>query len=292
MGFVGEGAGQGSIEEKVVMKLTFLGTGEAFDANNPNTSILVNGDFLLDCGYSIPQIFWELELDVNQVKTVWLSHFHGDHTFGVPALLMRFWEGEELIKNRGREEPLTVVGPKGVKEYVHKILELAYGDFIPKFEYKIEYREVEPGNEIEVNGYKLNFADTKHTKDYMKINNQEIKKTALAIRVSKGGKSFVYTGDSPYSEDVVKLAKGCDLLIHEAYLPLQTKQELMNAGKATNHCSWEEAGVAARKARVKSLALVHVNRDFYGMPEKIIDEASQMYEGKILLPKIRHEIEL
>lgn len=260
------------------MELRFLGTGEAFDTALPNISILVNDDFLLDCGYNMPQKFWELKLDANQLKTIWMSHFHADHTYGLPAILMRFWEEE-------RTKPLTVVGPKGMEEYVGKLMELAYGDFFSRFKYNIEYKEAEPGMELDVNGYRLKFADTGHSKDSFVINNKEIKKTALAIRVSMEGKSFVYSGDSPYSEAVVKLAKDCDLLIQEAYLPLSTKNELMEQGKAANHCSWEEAGQGARTAGVKKLAIVHTNRYFASKVDDIIQEASQNYKGKVIVPQ-------
>jgi ribonuclease BN (tRNA processing enzyme) len=255
------------------MKLFFLGTGEAFDDVLPNTSILVNREFLLDCGYNTPQKFWDLKLNVNKLKNVWISHFHADHTFGLPAILMRFWE-------EGRNKPLTVIGPKGVHNYLEKVMELAYGDFVSRFEYEIRYEEADAGKELEVNGYNLKFADTGHTEN------------SLAINVSKEGKSFVYTGDSPYSENVVELAKDCNLLIQEAYLPLSIKQKLMKEGKAANHCSWKEAGEAAQKAGAEKLAIVHANRYVSSKIENMIKEASEVYDGKVIVPTPGYSIEI
>lgn len=260
------------------MELMYLGTGEAFDTILPNTSILVNREFLLDCGFNIPQKFWKSQPDPSRLKMVWLSHFHADHTFGLPSLLMRFWED-------GRTEPFTVVGPNGVRDYVEKIMELAYGDFFSRFQYSIKYEEAKPGSELQLNGYSLKFADTGHTKGTLDINGKKIQKTSLAIRVSRESKSFTYSGDAPYSEELVGLAKGCGLLIQESYLPLSEKRELMKEGKAANHCSWYEAGEAAHKAGVRQLALVHMCRSVARKIDEAIKEASQAYNGKVLVPQ-------
>ena len=82
-----------------MVEVTFLGVGEAFDEKLTNTSVLVkveegcsNVRLLMDCGFTVPSQFWREGLHVDALDAVWISHFHGDHFFGVPALLVRFLE--------------------------------------------------------------------------------------------------------------------------------------------------------------------------------------------------------
>ena len=84
------------------MEIILLGVGEAFDEILPNTSMLVRTEYqgkpvtvLFDCGYSVPPRFWQLGLDVETLDGIWISHFHADHAFGLPALLVRLWEEKE-----------------------------------------------------------------------------------------------------------------------------------------------------------------------------------------------------
>ena len=111
------------------MEIQFLGVGEACDEEHPNTSLLVTtskgGSFLLDCGFTTPHIYFGLHRQVDELDAVWISHFHGDHFFGIPLLLLRFWE-------MGREKRLIIAGQDGVKEKVHSAMELAYPGFIDK----------------------------------------------------------------------------------------------------------------------------------------------------------------
>ena len=75
------------------MRVTFVGVGEAFDENLPNTSILVESaasSILLDCGFSAPRAFWKAADNAEGLDMIHVSHFHADHYFGIPALLARF----------------------------------------------------------------------------------------------------------------------------------------------------------------------------------------------------------
>ena len=85
------------------MKITFLGVGEAFDDVLPNNSHLLEtstANILMDCGYSIPQQWFNLKKEANFLDAMWLSHKHMDHFAGFPAVLMRMWE-------EGRTKPLS-----------------------------------------------------------------------------------------------------------------------------------------------------------------------------------------
>ncbi len=95
------------------MRVTFLGVGEACDERLPNTSLWVQsgvGDqrqsVMMDCGFTVPSLYWQQQSDPNDLDALWISHFHGDHFFGVPALLLRFWEMK-------RSKALAIVSQSG-----------------------------------------------------------------------------------------------------------------------------------------------------------------------------------
>ena len=96
------------------MNVFFVGVGEACDAKHGNTSIhvqTVNDTCLLcDCGFSAAHSYFAFCDDPDQLDMVWNSHFHGDHFFGMPLLLLRFWEMK-------RSKPLVIAGQAGVEEH-------------------------------------------------------------------------------------------------------------------------------------------------------------------------------
>ncbi|MCX6765282.1 MAG: MBL fold metallo-hydrolase [Candidatus Nealsonbacteria bacterium] len=107
------------------MKIVFLGVGEAFDDNLPNNSQIVITDktkMLLDCGFNIPQSLWRYNGDPNFLDAVYISHQHADHYFGLPAVLLRMWEG-------GRERGLTVICQKSLIDSFQEYMDFAYNQF-------------------------------------------------------------------------------------------------------------------------------------------------------------------
>ena len=121
------------------MEITFLGVGEAFDERMPNTSMLVRTDIegepvtvLLDCGYSVPPKLWQQKMQPDTLDGIWISHFHADHAFGLPALLVRFWEEK-------RKEELCFLGQKGIESFVLKCLDLAYPKFYSRLGFSLRF---------------------------------------------------------------------------------------------------------------------------------------------------------
>jgi len=157
------------------MKVVFLGTGEAFDENNPNNSSLVISEktnLLLDCGFTTPYQLWKYNNDQNLLDAVYITHLHGDHCFGLPALLMRMWED-------GRTKPFTVICQEDISL---KILEMAYPKFLEKFQYKVRFEKAEIGKGIEFNDLKLSFAKSDHST-----------KESIAIKIENNVKCLALT---------------------------------------------------------------------------------------------------
>ncbi len=218
------------------MKIVFLGVGEAFDENLPNNShLIITGKtkLLLDCGMTAAPQMWKLNSDPSFLDAVYISHWHADHYFGLPGLLLRMWEN-------GRTRPLTIISRKGFKGQFQKLMDIAYLNFLQKFKYEIKILEVEAGKETKFSDLLLNFSPTVHSGEN------------LAVKISDGKNTMAYSGDgSPVAG--TDFYKNLDLLILETYL---YNKEIIG------HSSIISAISFAENNNVKCLALTHMNRDF------------------------------
>ncbi|MBW2007134.1 MAG: ribonuclease Z [Deltaproteobacteria bacterium] len=219
----------------------FLGVGEACDEDFPNTSALIRHPeaqaplfLLLDCGFTVPPRLWKEVPDAAEtLGALWLSHFHGDHTMGLPVLLLR-------LQEEGRQRPLTILGQAGVKRFCRSLMELAYPGFYEKLQYPVLYQELEPEAEGEWEGLALCAAETLHSQ------------RNLALRVGNGTPSVYYSGDGTPGPLCAALAAGCDLVIHEAF---QWEERHPGHGTARGAVTF------ARQCGAARLALVHMERN-------------------------------
>ncbi|MBI2266285.1 MAG: ribonuclease Z [Armatimonadetes bacterium] len=105
-----------------MIKLSFAGTGAAISQGRDWTSILVNDRILIDSGPTTPVNLKKMHKDIRKVDAILLTHYHGDHTFGLPMLLCDY----AFVTKR--ESPLSIMGPKNVEEYVESLVLTAFPD--------------------------------------------------------------------------------------------------------------------------------------------------------------------
>ncbi len=222
-----------------MIEVIFLGVGEAFDEEFPNTSILIHYrvgtspvTLLLDCGFTAPPQFWREEPEADILDGIWISHFHGDHCLGLPALLVRFWE-------EGRSKVLTLLGQKGIDTFTRKSLDLAYPGIYERLGFPIRFLEVEPKKDVEIFGLTFKAAINSHSQ------------RDLALRIDVQGKSIYYSGDGKATPESLALAKGSQLIIHEAF---HIETEIPGHGTVT------ESIDMAKRCETSNLALVHIQR--------------------------------
>ena len=222
------------------MKALFVGVGEACDERLPNTSVLVRTEAegrtasaLLDCGFTAAHHYFLHATDPEELDVLWISHFHGDHFFGTPALLLRFWE-------MGRRKPLLVLGQAGVEDIVRGSMELAYPGFLKKLEFPLECVAMEPGERREAFGCSWRCAEGVHGK------------RNLALRIDDGARSIFYSGDGQPTLETLALAERCDLVVHEAF---SVNDALGGHNNVTGSVEF------ALRAGARRLAAVHVRRD-------------------------------
>jgi len=253
-------------------------------------SILVEaGDkkLLFDCGRGATQRLYELHIPFNEVDRLFLTHLHSDHTVGIPDLWLTGWV-------MGRRVPLRVWGPAGTREMMAH-LQQAYAfdvhirrdvdEQLPAAGAVLEPHEIEQGVAYEDQGVKV----TAFLVDHGAV------KPAFGYRVDFAGHSVTLSGDTRFSENLIRFAQGTDVLIHEVldleayraadniYTPEQI-QKVIN-----HHTTAEQAGVVF--ARVKPRLAVYSHFVPLEAPN-VLAETRKNYSGPVELGEDLMSIEI
>ncbi|CAO4138946.1 MBL fold metallo-hydrolase [Methylorubrum extorquens] len=188
------------------MRLHVLGCGDAFGSGGRfNTCFHVDapgGAFLIDCGASALIAIRRFGVEPNRIRTVFLTHLHGDHFGGLPWLIL---DGQ-LVS--GRTEPLTMVGPPGTAERLPAAMEVLFpGSSTAERRFRVEVVEMEAGRPVETGGVRAAAFTMRHPSGA----------PAHALRIEAAGKVVSYTGDTEWVEDIVAAGRGADLMIAEGY---------------------------------------------------------------------------
>jgi ribonuclease BN (tRNA processing enzyme) len=248
----------------------FVGTGEALDPALPNTSLLLVGaqTLLLDCGYAVPHALWAISQDVDLLDGVWISHFHADHCFGLPALLL--W-----MRLNGRTRPLTLISGPGSRRKLEQLLELGYpGSYAPHKCFAIEFVELEPHTPAMFGQTTLRTAASAHS----------IVNYALRVE-APGQRSLLYSGDGAVTEGTRALARGVALLVHECFFPATPSER--------KHGDVEGCFALAQEANVETLALLHFAAE---AKQAIRERAAELHARapglQLLLPQPGERVDL
>lgn len=250
------------------MRVIFLGVGEAFDERHVNCSVLVEAavgatpkSIMLDCGFTAPFALFRSTPTALDLDALWVSHFHGDHFFGVPALLLRFWEEK-------RTKPFLIIGQAGVEEKVRSVMEHAYASILDRCEFPIEYQEIQPEAPLEALGMSFTAAPSEHPKQN------------YSVRIDVGEKSLFYSGDGRPTPQTLQLAQNTDLVIHESF---SMEEDTPGHGTIPGSIAF------AKNASAKQLALIHIRR---GVRRPMRDEIDALVHRtntenslNVLLPK-------
>jgi ribonuclease BN (tRNA processing enzyme) len=245
-------------------ELVFIGTGEAFDPDLPNTSLLYRGSssLLMDCGYSVPEAFWRKVRNPELLDGVYLSHRHADHTFGVPGLL--YW-----MKFAGRTRPIALLGGPELEPWVTELLDFAYpGSFGESF-FPLPRLSLQPGVPTSWGALELTVALSQHGA------------TNASLCIKDQGVKVCYSGDGGPTLATRELYRGAQLLVHECFAP--SHPELGHADAATLLSMADELGV-------QTLALVHVGREHKQLVRQFVD--THRARCRVILPRPGERIDL
>ena len=242
------------------MRVTLLGTGApppSLDRFGPSTLVEAGTEKLLfDVGRGASQRFWQLGMPLRAVTGVFLTHFHSDHTVGLPDLWLTGWLSPRF---GGRMVPFRVWGPTGTVQMM-SALETAYQADIririadqkyPPEGVAILATDITEGVVFERNGVQVTAFDVDHG---------EAIKPALGYRVDYAGRSVVISGDTRFSENLIRFATGVDLVVHEVAV---ARPELLARSDAArliigHHTTPEDAGRVFERVGPKLALYSHI----------------------------------
>ena len=147
-------------KNKTQIELLFLGSGNAFAQRRAYGSFLVDGRILFEATPTTLPALREMGKPLEEIRYIFISHFHGDHCFGLPFI---FLDHYFMTK---RKKPLTIIGPKGLKKLTHTLIDLAFPDTRKRYSrnFPVEFLEVSPGKEYALQGITFKVFKMSHGK--------------------------------------------------------------------------------------------------------------------------------
>jgi ribonuclease Z len=215
-------------------------------------------------------------LNTKNIKKAFLTHLHSDHTVGLPDLILTPWV-------MGRDEPLDLFGPQGIKKMTDNIFEAYHAD--------INYRlyGLEPANN---QGWRVNITEIDdgiiYKDEYVKVEAFKVNHgswpDAFGFRFTTPDKIIVISGDTTPCDNILNYSQGADILIHEVYYKkgFDQKNEIWKKYHKQSHTSTYELADIAVKTKPELLVLYHIL--FWGATEQdLLDEISEKYQGKVIV---------
>jgi len=240
-------------------KLIILGTSNAIpDEHHENTHMALVGEkrtVLIDCVNNPIVRLRQAGLDINQLTDLVLTHFHPDHVSGVPSLLMNSW----LL---GRRQPLDIYGLSYTLERLEKMMDFydwaTWPDFFQINFHPVTEKEMAPV--LESDEFLIYSSPVHHI----------VPTIGLRVEFKKSDRVLAYSCDTEPCQEVINLAAGADVLIHEA------------TGASFGHSSAAQAGTIARQAEVGHLYLIHYQTgDFEA--RSLLPQAEETFNGRVSL---------
>jgi ribonuclease Z len=265
----------------VALQVLLIGTGYPRpdpDRAGPSTAIVAgNKWFVVDAGRGATMRIAATDLEYKNLGAVFVTHFHSDHTAGLPDLFDTSWQF-------GRKStPLQLYGPPGTKRLADAML-LFFRDDI---HYRRDLLEKHPaaGARIETHIVKegVVYDDGNVRVIAFPVDHAPVV-PAFGYRFESHGEVVVVSGDTRPCPTLSKYAKGADILVQEAYLPEwfdKVDTPAVAARLKHYHTSAEEAGEIAAAAGVKTLVLTHL---IPGKDEDVFRaRAAKAFKGTIIV---------
>jgi ribonuclease Z len=275
------------------MKITLLGTGTpapSLERQGSGYLFEVGGGLIvMDHGPGAHHRLIESGHRAVDVSHAFFSHLHYDHCMDYARLVLQRWDmGADRIPD------LEVFGPPPIARMTDQLFG-ADGVYGPDIRARIEHqssidvfqargghpprsrpaprvREVQPADVVEGLDWKVTVGRASHVQPQLEC---------LAFRLDSPGGSVCYSGDSGASDELVELARGCDVLIHMNHHFSGTEPTTSYRQACGNHR--DNAAIAAR-AGVKTLVLTHLlaQIDRPGIRERIVHEIQQEFHGTVI----------
>ena len=298
------------------MKLTFLGTSAGKPTKERNVSALAlefdqdNKWYLFDCGEGTQRQIMQSSLSVGKLDTIFITHLHGDHYYGLPGLLCT--KKLDVALN-----PLSIYGPKGIKKFLECILDVSKGylgyqlniiEYIPQDEFvfdKFSLKVLPLIHSKESAAFYIKENDISNRLDEKKLKEVGLEPSPLYGELKRGnnisfkgkklypkefmlepviGRSLIIAGDNSTPSILNKYMKDLDLLVHEC---TYTQEVYDNLPTKFQHTTAKNLGFTAEKMSIKNLIANHINPRYNKSStmkvDMVYDEIKSNYNGKLFI---------
>jgi ribonuclease Z len=287
-----------------MMEITFLGTGSMQPTKQRNHSGILlsykNENILFDCGEGTQRQMRIAGIKPAKITRLCISHWHGDHVFGIPGLL----------SSMGADNPeskLYIYGPQGTKEYCKAMVKW----FVAKDIIEHEVADVSSGTIYENDEFMLRAEVLHHStpsigfclveKDRRKINVEKARKLNLSgptlgqlqrghdvvvkgkkiqvedVAIVVKGKKVSYIADTIRCEGAERLARDADVLISEG----THLDALREKTRKFMHLTVKQAALIASENNAKKLIITHLSQR-YKTPTEALEEASTYFPNSVI----------
>jgi len=288
-----------------MVEIIFLGTGSAIPTRKRSHSSLwlrhESINMLFDCGEGTQMQIAKAKLNFMKIDRIFITHWHADHWAGLIGLI-------QTMNMEGRKRPLYIHGPEADR-FVRDILDLGYWSVgFPVIPQEVPYEGDDISTVVEEAGFSVTSIPVEHSVPAVSyafkvadrwnvdINKAEklyglrqgpsvgkLKKngeivyrgkkiTMKEVSVLKKGPKIVYSGDTSPCDNVIKIAEGADILIHDSTFFREIEDR--------RHSGAMEAAEIAKKAGVKKLILTHFSRR-YTTTKELEEEARKMFKNTV-----------
>ncbi len=269
-------------------RLVMLGTGTPVidgERSGPSVAVIHDGEaYVFDAGGGMVQRAIQAkerlgieELDPTRIKYLFFTHLHSDHVLDYPELASTLWWR--------RTQKLKAWGPAGLQEMTEGMYRMMAPDIRirtggtqpiehPDY-YRVDINEIDEGVVFDANGILIEAFAVPHG---------DIR-PAFGYRVTTPDKVIVISGDTAYSEKLIEMAKGADILVHEVISEkaLEGLSEFWQNYHTSAHTTTSQLAKVANRAQPGLLVLYHIL--FYdATPENILEEIRHTYPGRVVLP--------
>jgi len=271
-----------------ITRVVFLGTGtpnpDPKHSGNSVAIIVRKTSYIIDCGPGLVRKAASLSiryggsleaLNTANLKRAFITHLHSDHTSGLADLMLTPWV-------MGRDEPLQLYGPKGLKKMVKHLLKAYQADK------KIRLFGLEHAHPL---GWKVNVKEINegivYRDEQVMVEAFKVKHgnwtEAYGYKFTTPDRSIVISGDTIPCDNLIEKSTGVDILIHEVYSQqkLSERDPKWKIYHPKFHTSTTELAEIANKVRPGILILYH--QLYWGVSDdQLVQEIARLYSGLVV----------
>ncbi len=267
----------------------------------PQTGPMTTTSVLWDCGEGTQRQIMRYGTGFSFAR-IFVTHAHADHYLGLPGLL-------RTMGLQGREEGMTIYGPVGAADALRTAVHLG----AERLAFPVEVTSLRPGDRVGFDGWAVQAFPADHGLPALgyalveearpgRFDVEEARRLGVAegplfgqlhrgeavegadgrrvtpdqvVGPARPGRKVVYTGDSRPTAHAEEMARGADLLVHDATFAAAEAQR----ARETGHSTTVQAAEAASRAGARRLALTHVSARYSDAPKVLEQEARAVFPG-------------